>query len=237
MKKFIGKKAFQMTFIYVIMFLFLMSALGALPVNKKVIVIDPGHGEWDPGKQNRSVNEKDINLAISDKLQQLFELGGAVVLTTRSTDDSLADRKRADLTASAALANAASADVFISIHQNSFDSPSVHGAQVFYHATGTNSKVLAELIQERLNTFVGKHGGSAMTRPAKESESYFVLKKTTMPAVIVECGFMSNLRDLELLQNEDFQEKVCWAIYMGVMDYFDKLAAGEVGPSTEQTEY
>jgi N-acetylmuramoyl-L-alanine amidase len=192
-----------------------------MPVNKRVIAIDAGHGEWDPGKQNRSVDEKDINLAVSEKLQTLFELGGAVVFTTRSDDTALADRKRDDLTARAKIANQAEADIYISIHQNSFNSPSVYGAQVFYHKSSEKSKILAEMIQARMNAFMGDHDYLS-DRQAKSSEVYFVLKKTDMPAVIVECGFMSNLRELGLLQDEDFQEKIAWAIYMGVMDYFGK---------------
>jgi len=196
-----------------------LTTYAGMPVNKRIIAIDAGHGEWDPGKQNRSVDEKDINLAISEKLQTLFELGGAVVFTTRSDDTALADRKRDDLSARAKIANAADADVYISIHQNSFGSPSVHGPQVFYHIKSVKSKVLAELIQERMNVFLSGHTNPS-DRQAKPSETYFVLKKTDMPAVIVECGFMSNLRELGLLQEEDFQEKIAWAIYMGVMDYF-----------------
>ncbi|MCL2702518.1 MAG: N-acetylmuramoyl-L-alanine amidase [Defluviitaleaceae bacterium] len=216
-------------FIYVIIYLFLFLLIqtpcvyAGMPANKRVITIDAGHGEWDPGKQNRSVDEKDINLAISEKLQTLFELGGAVVFTTRSDDTALADRKREDLRARAEIANKAGADVFISIHQNSFESEAASGAQVFYHSSSENSKILAELIQERFNAFVGGHGGNPGRRQAKPSEIYYVLKKTDMPAVIVECGFMSNSTDLKLLQDEHFQDKIAWAVYMGVSDYFGKI--------------
>jgi len=245
MKKIISKKAFQMTFFYVIMFACLCSApLGinaSMPVNKRVIAIDAGHGEWDPGKQNRSVNEKDINLAVSEKLQTLFELNGAVVFTTRSDDTALADRKREDLSARANLANAAGADIYVSIHQNSFENESVSGAQVFYHASSEKSKILAEMIQQNMNEFLGQHSHSS-DRQAKSSETYFVLKKTDMPAVIVECGFMSNLRELGLLQEDDFQEKIAWAVYMGVMDYFEKINVhepdtSESGGSSEKTRH
>ncbi|MCL2407453.1 MAG: N-acetylmuramoyl-L-alanine amidase [Defluviitaleaceae bacterium] len=227
------KKILQATIFCVI----LVSLVGiqqvsaAMPVYKKVIMIDAGHGDWDPGKQSRGVDEKDINLAISEQLQMLFELGGAVVFTTRSGDTSLANRKRGDLTARANEANELGADIFISIHQNSFQSEAVYGAQVFYHNTGDQSKVLAESIQARFNTFIGRRDGTPHTRLARAADSYFVLKKTTMPAVIVECGFMSNAQDLKLLQDENFQARVVWAIYMGVMDYFgmDDAAEPEIG--------
>jgi len=220
-----------MAFFYVIMHVVLFYSLFALkppvlsasvPVNKRVIAIDAGHGEWDPGKQSRNVSEKDINLEISEKLQSLFELNGAIVFSTRSDDTALAGRKREDLSSRARIANSAGADIYISIHQNSFESASVSGAQVFYHESSEKSKALAELIQNRLNSFVGTHKGQTMKRTAKSGETYYVLKKTEMPAVIVECGFMSNRRDLELLQDEEFQEKIAWAIYLGVSDYFMK---------------
>ena len=192
----------------------------AAPVNKRIIVIDAGHGDWDPGKVSRGVEEKGINLQVAEKLQWLLELSGAVVLTTRSADTSLADQKRADLSARARMANAANADIFVSIHQNSFNCDSVSGGQVFYHASSEESKNLADLIQGRLNSFIGDHKGKPRTRPAKASESYYVLKQTNMPAVIVECGFMSNYKDLQLLQDEDFQERIVWAVYMGIAEYF-----------------
>jgi len=227
MKKIFREKAFQIVCVCGIMSLFLFAVGCAtelhadLPVNKRVITIDAGHGEWDPGKQNRSVNEKDINLAISEKLHSLFELGGAVVFTTRSDDTALADRKRDDLGARANVANHAEADIYLSIHQNSFENQSVNGAQVFYHASSDESKILGDFIQKRLNEFVGRQDGTPGNKLAKPGEAYYVLKKTKMPAVIIECGFMSNLKDLELLQDETFQEKIAWAVYMGVNDYFE----------------
>lgn len=220
--KFIWKgylTAFVCVVLWAVLF-FLTQTVQALPVNKKIIVIDAGHGDWDPGKMSKNVHEKDINLAITEKLQWLFELGGAVVLTTRSTDAALAQGKREDLGARARLANTANADIYLSIHQNSFESPSVSGGQVFYYADSESSKILAEKIQVHLNTFVGDHRGAPRNRESKASDTYYVLKRTSMPAVIVECGFMSNAKDLKLLQDEDFQERIAWAVYMGVIDYF-----------------
>lgn len=221
-----GEKRYRVAFFCVVTLIIIfiwigpVNAWASMPANKKIVVIDAGHGEWDPGMFHSKIKEKDINLVITEKLQLLMELGGAVVLTTRSDDTALADKKRADLSARANIANAAGADIYLSIHQNSFASADVSGAQVFYHASSESSKVLAEFIQDRLNNFIGDHQGKPRTRPAKASETYYVLKKTNMPAVIVECGFMSNYRDLKLLQEDNFQDKIAWAVYMGVMDYF-----------------
>lgn len=216
-----SKKALTTRVICVIMVAVLLAARpvavkAAMPVNKKVVVIDAGHGEWDPGKTGGGVREKDINLVISEKLQTLLEIGGAVVFVTRAEDTALSERKRGDLTARAELANGFKADIFISVHQNSFENPSVKGAQVFYQNASEGSKALAELIQERLNGFVpGQY-----RREAKASDSYYVLQHTAMPAVIVECGFMSNPGELKLLLTDDFQNRLAWAVYMGINDYF-----------------
>ncbi|MDR1703092.1 MAG: N-acetylmuramoyl-L-alanine amidase [Clostridiales bacterium] len=187
-----------------------------MPVNKKVITIDAGHGEWDPGKQNRNTDEKDLNLAVAEKLQVLLETGGAVVFVTRADDKALSDKKRSDLSARAYLANAAVSDIFVSVHHNSYESPSAYGAQVFYFDSSERSAILGQAIQNRLNEFLpGQH-----KRDAKANDKYYVLKKTAMPAVIVECGFMSNPRELEMLKDESYQDMLAWAIYMGVCDYF-----------------
>lgn len=227
------KKVFSKLFFYVIIcsiVSFVMRPFvteASMPVNKRVIVIDAGHGEWDPGKKSDGVEEKDINLRIAEKLQTLLEMSGAVVFVTRADDTALAGRKREDLKARAGLANDTGADIFISIHQNSYGSPSIRGAQAFYLDGSDKSKALAEKIQSQIIKFLNSNN----RREAKANDGYYVLKSARMPAVIVECGFLSNPDEAGLLLREDYQDRVAWAVYMGISDYFEeygKNSAAEI---------
>lgn len=197
-------------------------AVSTLPVNKRCIVIDAGHGGYDPGKVAADgTEEKGINLAIAKALEGYLEQGGAVVYTTRTEDSSLSSSKREDLKSRADIANNSNADMFISIHQNSFPKGSAKGAQVFYYKGSEQGKRLAELIQARLREVAD----SSNERLAKANDSYYVLKQTDIPGVIVECGFLSNSEEHDKLMSEEYREKLAWAIYMGIQDYFGE---GEV---------
>lgn len=189
----------------------------AMPVSKKIIVIDAGHGGGDPGMVSGKVLEKDINLSITKKLQTYLEEGGATVLVTRLDDSSLADSKSGDMNRRKLTANTSKADIFVSIHQNSYTSASVRGAQVFYFNESDNSKKLAACIQKQLKDFVDP---SNKFQP-KPNSNYYVLRQTAMPAVIVECGFLSNGAERKKLTQEEYQEKIAWAVYAGIVDYFN----------------
>lgn len=224
MKKINMKKIKVITYIYVIA-VFVGAIItfnydtkqASLPSNKKHIVIDAGHGGWDPGKvSSEGVNEKDINLEIATVLKDYFEQSGAIVSITRIEDSALDENKRQDLKKRLELANKENVDVFISIHQNSFPQESVKGAQVFYYKNSENGKLVAECIQNRLKQVVDEDNN----RVAKENSSYYLLKNTSIPSVIVECGFLSNNAENKKLQDKEYQKKVAWALYMGVLDYF-----------------
>ena len=106
-------------------------------------------------------------------------------------------------------------DIFISIHQNSFPSEDVHGAQVFYKKDSEAGKSLAVAIQKRL----AEVADVGNTRMAKADGSYYILKNSSVPSVIVECGFLSNDEEMAKLLDEEYRKHIAWAIYMGVMDY------------------
>lgn len=197
-------------------------AVSVMPVDKKCIVIDAGHGGFDPGKVAADgINEKNINLAIASKLSTFLEEGGAVIRNTRVEDSSLSDSKRQDLKSRAEIANNSKADIFISIHQNSFPKSNVKGAQVFYYKGSEEGKRLASFIQNRLKEVVDINNG----RIAKANDSYYVLKQIKIPSVIVECGFLSNSVEHNKLISSEYQEKLAWAIYMGILDYFNEGVA------------
>jgi len=194
----------------------LEEAANTMPLSRKVIVLDAGHGGWDPGMVSGKVVEKDINLCIAKKLQVFLEQGGATVIVTRLEDIGLADKKSADMQARRLIANTSHADIFISIHQNSYSSSSVKGFQAFYYNESDNSKKLATSIQGRLKEFVNP--GNKLE--SKSNKNYYVLKQTEMPAVLVECGFLTNPGERGALTSDEYQEKIAWGIYLGVVDYF-----------------
>ena len=187
------------------------------PSDQKIVVIDPGHGGRDPGKAGTyGKNEKDINLEIALELGRCLESGGYMVFFTRKIDEALADTKREDMKNRVLTGDDFDGDIFISIHQNSYSSPSVKGAQVFYYNSSEESKRLAEAIQKNLIETLD----SENTRSAKANSDYYILKNTKIPAAIIECGFLSNPDEEGRLNTEEYRRKAAWAIYLGINEYF-----------------
>lgn len=197
-----------------------------MPLAHKVIVLDPGHGGWDPGMVSGKVEEKHINLSIVQKLQNYLELGGATVIITRIDDSDLANSKSGDMNARRLIANTSHGDIFVSIHQNSFNAASVKGAQVFFFNESDNSQKLATMVQDRIKEFVD----TGNKFKPKANGNYYVLKQTEMPAVLVECGFLTNANERQKLTSESYQEKMAWGIYMGIVDYFTKTTEAVTTP-------
>ena len=194
-----------------------------------VIVIDAGHGGKDPGKVGvNSALEKDINLSIALRLKSLLEQNDVLVVLTREEDKDLAseqasNRKNEDLRARAKLVEETEPMVLVSIHQNSFPDESVDGAQVFYYSGSEGGKLLGRMVQERLKSEIndGNH------RVAKANKDYYLLKKAVCPAIIVECGFLSNPEEAALLVAEEYQEKLAFAIALGIMEYINTAEFAE----------
>ena len=183
-----------------------------------IIVLDAGHGGWDPGRTGSAgADEKELNMAVTDKVAGYLEKGGAKVILTRSADEALGNGKKADMAERKRIINESGGDILVSIHQNAFPSAKAKGAQVFYHADSEKGKYLAECLQENLRNRVD----GSNQRQAKENTSYYILRTTKMPAVIVECGFLSNSEEEKLLNDRDYQQKLAWAIYCGILDYFE----------------
>lgn len=191
------------------------------------VVIDVGHGGIDSGKVSADgILEKDVNLVIAKKLKALLEQEDVSVTLTRESDTGLyqesdSNKKVADLQNRCALIEKIDPDCTVSIHQNSFSSPEVKGAQVFYYGQSAEGEALAKLIQESLIERVNPENH----RQAKANESYYLLKRTVSPTVIVECGFLSNPTEAALLTDEDYQNRLVWAIHMGVMEFLNGASA------------
>lgn len=191
---------------------------------KITIIVDPGHGGRDPGKVGvNGALEKDINLCIALKLKQFLELNDINVIMTREEDiglysESDSNRKAADMRKRVEIIKNSDAVVAISIHQNSFPQEDQKGAQVFYYKSSDTSKEYAEIMQAQIKKTL-KDGNR---RKAKSNDNYYMLKKTDCPIVIVECGYLTNNEEAALLIDEKYQEKMAWAIHLGLISYINK---------------
>lgn len=192
-------------------------------VSSKKVVIDPGHGGIFPGRVEKSLKEKDINLEISKRLANFFNESGAMVIMTRNTDTDLVDpnlegsllaRQRADLEKRVELAKEYEADLFISIHCNSTPSPVWSGAQTFYDPKNKESERLAKSIQGEIIDQLKNTKRQALVR-----RDTFLFDNLEIPTVIIECGFLSNPKEARLLMEEDYQYRLAHAIYSGVVKY------------------
>lgn len=188
------------------------------------ILIDAGHGGIDPGKVGiNEALEKDINLSISLKLKSLFEKDGIQIVMTRETDDGLYseddnEKKKVDMRNRKQMMIDEKPNIILSIHQNSFESENVKGAQVFYFNQSEDSKLLAEFIQTSLREKVD----NSNNRQIKANDTYYLLKTNICPMVIVECGFLSNWEEAKLLITDEYQDKIANAIYEGVLLFLNR---------------
>ncbi len=185
------------------------------------IVIDPGHGGVDPGKVGvNGVLEKDLNLRIALELRECLKEQGINVVLTRESDKGLYDenssnKKATDMKKRCKLINEANPSVAVSIHQNSFTDSDVRGAQVFYYTHSEAGNKLAGCIQNELAKIPDSHNNRAI----KANDKYYMLINTTCPTVIVECGFLSNHEEAELLSDEKYQRQLAMSVMAGILDF------------------
>lgn len=190
-------------------------------LSTKKVVLDSGHGGFDPGKESKSgIKEKDINLSIAFQLKKLLEDSGIEVVMTRTDDQGLysendSNKKAADMKARCKIIDDAKPDIVVSIHQNSFQSSSIKGAQCFYYKHSADGKKLAETLQEALKNDLD----SSNDRVEKSDTSYYMLVHTSAPTVIAECGFLSNPEEAAKLNSEEYQKQVAQALYNGIIEY------------------
>lgn len=199
------------------------SGPGHFGISGRTIVIDAGHGGVDPGAVSASgIMEKEINLAIAKELELLLRKAAVYVVLVRHGDYDLADssetnllkRKRQDLIRRVSIAEEVDADLYISIHANYFPSSIWSGAQTFYYERSDASKRLATTLQTALVRYLGPN--NRLARPG----DFRVLRDTTMPAVMVEVGFLSNPKEASLLSQTSYQKQVAAAIFAGLVRYY-----------------
>ena len=166
--------------------------------------------------------EKDLNLALAKKLEVLLGQQDMEVMLIREEDRGLYDedasnKKAQDMKRRCELINSEQPVCVVSLHQNSYHEEGVRGAQVFYYGTSKESEQLAKLLQAELV----RAGDPESARQARANDTYYLLKKTEVPTVIVECGFLSNWEDCAKLQDENYQDRLVWAIHMGILRYMN----------------
>jgi N-acetylmuramoyl-L-alanine amidase len=181
----------------------------------KVIVVDPGHGGSNPGAVENNTRETDNNLAVSLKLRDKLTKAGAKVVMTRESDRTVAPEGSSlgeELSARVNIAEANNADIFVSIHSNSNPDPSLYGTMTFY-PSGKASKLALEV----QNSIIAQTGAADKgTSPA----TFYVLRNTSMPSILVEMGFVSNAAEAKRLQEDSYRNKVAQGVFNGLVKYF-----------------
>lgn len=198
----------------------------SLPVSNKVIVIDAGHrsSRWAVQWAHHGATEAQTNLKIALKLQTLLEQSGSTVILTRSDENAIYDidkntlreKKISDIRNRVKIGNESSADIFVSIHLNKIPQSQYDGWQTFYKTNDEKSMKLAKSIQTNLNDAIQKEN----KRVAMKLDTVYIMKHVEIPISIVECGFLSNPDEEELLLSDEYQNKLAWGIYNGIIDYF-----------------
>lgn len=228
----------------VVLFLFMLLFAVSLTVYKedesavfsgnitKVIVVDAGHGLPDGGAVGMTGTiESELNIKIAKLLQEELGKKGYTVIMTREDDKTIAEgdksisgRKKEDMHKRLDIINSSSADMVVSIHMNKFTQSQYRGAQVIYSGNFEESKALASSIQKRLHLL--PENQSKRTE-AKAPKGIFLLKNAQIPAVIVECGFLSNYDEEKLLNTDKYQKELTYAILGGIEDYYERIGRDE----------
>ena len=197
----------------------------SLPISGKTIVIDAGHGVPDEGAESSSgTTEAETNLKISLKLQELLEQSGCTVILTRSDENAIYDidsktlkqKKISDIHNRVKIGNESHADAFVSIHLNKIPQQQYDGWQTFYKEGSEEGRKLAVSIQASLGEAIQKENN----RVAKTIDNIYIIKHVEIPISIVECGFLSNPEEEKMLLDNEYQDKLAWGIYNGIINYF-----------------
>ena len=202
------------------------------PENKtldaRTVILDAGHGGEDGGAvSSDGVVEKDINLSVALKLRDILEASSYNVIMTREKDiaiydddaESLREKKRSDLHNRLDIIekNSGKNTIFVSIHQNKFPDSKYHGTQIFYSKHDPKSIDLAQSVRTSITQFLQPDN----KREIKEAnKKIYLLNNAQIPAIVVECGFLSNKEECEKLSDKNYQSEMAFSIYCGLTDYF-----------------
>lgn len=202
------------------------TAVNSFNTKDITIILDAGHGGEDGGAVANGIVEKDINLSITGKLKDLFKTAGFNVITTRDSDtafkavgSSLRERKISDMKNRLALFNNNERNIVISIHQNKFTQEEFKGSQIFYSPNNEESKNLSEAIKNNIIKLIQPDNN----RNTKEAtRDIYLLYNAKVPAIIVECGFISNTEEASKLKDNNYQNKLAFAVFTGFLEYYNE---------------
>ncbi len=200
------------------------AAVGAAGKSPVTIVLDAGHGGEDPGAVDNGLNEKDLNLAITMKLASFLKLSGCQVVLTRSDDRLLyqsgeeSRKKYYDLYNRLKIAESCSDAVFISIHMNKFPMENCRGLQTFYSKNHADSERLAKSVQDASVLLMPDNNRTIKV----DHDTIFLLKELRIPAILVECGFLSNSTDAANLSDPLYQDRLAYVLYCGISRYLEE---------------
>ncbi len=188
----------------------------------ETIVLDPGHGGDDPGKVGINLAlEKDLNLMIANKVADMLTEKGYEVVMTREEDTGVGGESNLsnveDLAARVGLINETNPVICVSIHQNSYELEEIKGAQVFYYTNSIEGEILAQCVQDALLEI-----DTDNTRKIKDNDTYYLLCRTQVPTIIVECGFLSNMEEANKLIDDTYQTEIANAIVKGLEAYLQE---------------
>ena len=191
------------------------------PKPQYTIVIDAGHGGRDGGTVGTTtgITESELNLQYAYCLKKLCEEFGIGVILTRKDmnglyDENASNKKKSEMEKRKDIINNSGADLMISLHMNAFPLSSSEGAQVFYAKGSESGFNLAKSVQEAISQSFEN------ARDYVSVGDYFVLNYSTIPAVLVECGFLSNPSEERNLQDEEYRERFCYCLLMGILSFF-----------------
>lgn len=205
-------------FLVLLITLVTTNAKANLPLSGKLIIVDAGHGSKDPGTMYEDIYEKDINLQIALELEKTLSKYGASVLMTREDDYDLSTpntnhRKKSDFDNRIQLINESKGDMYLSIHLNYLKNSTYYGAQVFYDQ---DNELLATTIQNYINTNLDSN------REIKEIPSNtYMYSKLIIPGVLIECGFLSNYKERNLLTSQEYQQTLAEVITNAIITYYN----------------
>ncbi len=195
--------------------------------NSPTVIIDAGHGGEDGGAVGiDGTNEKELNLKVALMLEEMLRSYGVKTRLTRDSDTMLYDKngnyeghkKAQDMAARLAISEEYENAIFISIHMNTFTQEKYSGLQVYYSENSSKSAELAELIQSNV---INKLQPNNSRKIKPSSSGIYLLEKITHPAILIECGFISNSEECALLNSEEYRQKLCTVIYYSILEYLD----------------
>lgn len=220
--------AFVLSFVFLSVKMFNKEKYTSAEVNNGFnIIIDAGHGGEDGGTSSADGTlEKDINLSIAKILESMLNSAGYKTVMTRSSDIQLGDtslstirqRKISDIRERLRITEVNDTSIFVSIHQNHYSSPLYSGTQVFYSTNSVYSKNLADSIQKRIVENIQPNNKRTI-KPV--GTNIYLLYNCKLPAVMVECGFMSNTEESEKLKQNDYQKQIAFSIMCGIQKYLE----------------